>query len=109
MGMSYAEVERLGIMLPVREAQCRYRRPARYEMCIRDRLGSTPKMGAGTNVQDRLIAIHNLDCPWRPSDAVSYTHLDVYKRQAPVRPLNRSTAHRLSCTGTMENDLSFQP
>ena len=31
-------------------------------------LGSTPKMGAGTNVQDRLIAIHNLDCPWRPSD-----------------------------------------
>ena len=30
--------------------------------------GSTPKMGAGTNVQDRLIAIHNLDCPWRPSD-----------------------------------------
>lgn len=31
-------------------------------------LGSTPKMGAGTNVQDRLVAIHNLDCPWRPSD-----------------------------------------
>ena len=31
-------------------------------------LGSTPKMGAGTNCQDRLIAIHNLDCPWRPSD-----------------------------------------
>ncbi len=35
---------------------------------IRVLLGSTPKMGAGTNVQDRLIAIHNLDCPWRPSD-----------------------------------------
>ena len=35
---------------------------------VRVLLGSTPKMGAGTNVQDRLIAIHNLDCPWRPSD-----------------------------------------
>ena len=34
---------------------------------VRVLLGSTPKMGAGTNVQDRLIAIHNLDCPWRPS------------------------------------------
>ena len=35
---------------------------------VRILFGSTPKMGAGTNVQDRLIAIHNLDCPWRPSD-----------------------------------------
>ena len=35
---------------------------------VRILLGSTQKMGAGTNVQDRLIAIHNLDCPWRPSD-----------------------------------------
>ena len=35
---------------------------------VRVLFGSTPKMGAGTNVQDRLIAIHNLDCPWRPSD-----------------------------------------
>jgi len=31
-------------------------------------LGSTQKMGAGTNVQDRLIALHHMDCPWRPSD-----------------------------------------
>ena len=31
-------------------------------------IGSTQKMGAGTNVQDRLIALHHLDCPWRPSD-----------------------------------------
>ena len=31
-------------------------------------LGSTAKMGAGTNVQDKLIALHDLDCPWRPSD-----------------------------------------
>jgi N12 class adenine-specific DNA methylase len=35
---------------------------------IRVLLGSTPKMGAGTNVQDRLIASHDLDCPWRPAD-----------------------------------------
>lgn len=35
---------------------------------VRVLLGSTQKMGAGTNVQNRLIAIHNIDCPWRPSD-----------------------------------------
>lgn len=35
---------------------------------IRILLGSTSKMGAGTNVQDKLIALHHLDCPWRPSD-----------------------------------------
>ena len=63
--------------------------------------------GAGSNFQDRIITLHDLDCPWRPRDleqrsgsairqgninpevniiryvtAVSYTHLDVYKRQA---------------------------
>ena len=35
---------------------------------VRVLIGSTAKMGAGTNVQDRLIALHDLDCPWRPSD-----------------------------------------
>ena len=35
---------------------------------VRVLLGSTAKMGAGTNVQDRLVALHNLDCPWRPGD-----------------------------------------
>ena len=35
---------------------------------VRILMGSTAKMGAGTNVQDRLIALHDLDCPWRPSD-----------------------------------------
>jgi N12 class adenine-specific DNA methylase len=35
---------------------------------VRVLMGSTAKMGAGTNVQDRLIASHDLDCPWRPSD-----------------------------------------
>lgn len=35
---------------------------------VRVLIGSTPKMGAGTNCQDKLIALHDLDCPWRPSD-----------------------------------------
>ena len=35
---------------------------------VRFLIGSTSKMGAGTNVQDRLIALHHLDVPWRPSD-----------------------------------------
>ena len=82
---------------------------------VRILMGSTQKMGAGTNVQDKLAASSDLDCPWRPSDLeqrlgrsirqgnsnaevdvfrfvteetfdaylypVSYTHLDVYKRQ----------------------------
>ena len=59
---------------------------------VRVLMGSTAKMGTGTNVQDRLVALHDLDCPWRPGDLapVSYTHLDVYKRQqcrcAPCGP-----------------------
>ncbi len=35
---------------------------------VRVLMGSTSKMGAGTNVQDRLVALHDLDCPWRPGD-----------------------------------------
>ena len=35
---------------------------------VRILLGSTPKLGAGTNIQDRLVALHHLDCPWKPSD-----------------------------------------
>jgi hypothetical protein len=35
---------------------------------IRVLIGSTQKMGAGTNCQQKLIALHHLDCPWRPSD-----------------------------------------
>ena len=37
---------------------------------VRVLMGSTQKMGAGTNCQDRLIALHHLDCPWRPSDLI---------------------------------------
>lgn len=35
---------------------------------VRILLGSTPKLGAGTNIQDRLVALHHLDCPWKPAD-----------------------------------------
>jgi SNF2 family DNA or RNA helicase len=35
---------------------------------VRVLFGSTAKCGSGTNVQDRLIALHDLDCPWRPAD-----------------------------------------
>ena len=37
---------------------------------VRVLIGSTQKMGAGTNVQNRLIALHDLDCPWRPRDLI---------------------------------------
>jgi len=51
---------------------------------IRVLIGSTQKMGAGTNVQHKLIALHHLDCPWRPSDdgRTLRTHT---KAEAPVR------------------------
>ena len=39
-----------------------------FHLIIIDNLGSTQKMGAGTNVQNKLIALHDLDVPWRPSD-----------------------------------------
>ena len=37
---------------------------------VRVLMGSTAKMGAGTNVQDKIIALHHLDCPWRPADLI---------------------------------------
>lgn len=57
---------------------------------IRVLLGSTAKLGTGTNVQERLCAIHDLDCPWRPADLEqrlgrivrqgnSYAHVDAYR------------------------------
>ena len=51
---------------------------------IRVLIGSTQKMGAGTNVQHKLVALHHLDCPWRPSDdgRTLRTHT---KAEAPVR------------------------
>jgi hypothetical protein len=51
---------------------------------VRVLIGSTQKMGAGTNVQDRIVASHDLDCPWRPADdgRTLRTHT---KAEAPVR------------------------
>ena len=51
---------------------------------VRVLMGSTQKMGAGTNVQDRLIALHDLDCPWRPSDLAQ--RLGRIVRQGNLNP-----------------------
>lgn len=51
---------------------------------VRILMGSTQKMGAGTNVQDRLIALHDLDCPWRPSDLAQ--RLGRIVRQGNLNP-----------------------
>ena len=51
---------------------------------VRVLMGSTQKMGAGTNCQDRLIALHDLDCPWRPSDLAQ--RLGRIVRQGNVNP-----------------------
>ena len=47
---------------------------------VRFLLGSTQKMGAGTNVQDRLIALHHLDVPWRPSEEERARRYIIIKR-----------------------------
>lgn len=52
---------------------------------VRVLIGSTAKMGAGMNVQDRLIAIHDLDCPWRPRDLTQRQGRIV--RQGNMNPL----------------------
>ena len=54
---------------------------------VRVLMGSTQKMGAGTNVQDRLIALHDLDCPWRPGDLEQRKGRIV--RQGNANPLVR--------------------
>lgn len=52
---------------------------------VRVLMGSTQKMGAGTNVQERLIALHDLDCPWRPSDLIQRSGRII--RQGNLNPL----------------------
>ena len=53
---AHTEVQKQALFSKVRRGQ------------VRVLLGSTPMMGTGANVQDRLVALHDLDCPWRPSD-----------------------------------------
>ena len=57
---------------------------------VRVLLGSTAKMGAGTNVQDRLVALHDLDCPWRPGDLAQ--RRAVLSDRATRIPLSMCTA-----------------
>ena len=67
---------------------------------VRVLLGSTSKMGAGTNVQDRLVALHDLDCPWRPGD--------LAQRKGRIeRQGNSKAVRRLSDTICIENGLSI--
>ena len=61
---------------------------------VRFLLGSTQKMGAGTNVQDRLIALHHLDVPWRPSEE---DHAERY-----INKPNKIKAFRISVTAWSE-------
>ena len=56
LSLSNTETRKAELFAKVRSGQVRFL------------LGSTAKMGAGTNVQDRLIALHHLDVPWRPSE-----------------------------------------
>ena len=56
LSLSKTETRKAELFAKVRSGQVRFL------------LGSTAKMGAGTNVQDRLIALHHLDVPWRPSE-----------------------------------------
>ena len=68
---------------------------------VRVLLGSTAKMGAGTNVQDRLIAMHDLDCPWRPGDLAQRAGRIV--RQGNMNPEVR--IYRYVTDGTFDSYL----
>ena len=60
---------------------------------VRVLLGSTAKCGAGTNIQDKLIALHHLDCPWRPSD------VDLLQRNIQLNHHNHlNQACRQTCS-----------
>ena len=82
MGMSYAEVERLGIMLPVREAQCRYRRPARSDDLIHIRAGIAEVRRAS------LVFVYNvMDAERKTLLAEGMTeHACTGRDGRPVRP-----------------------
>ena len=66
----YTDIRQKLIERGVPESEIRFIHEAKTEVKgeVRVLLGSTQKMGAGTNVQNKLIALHDIDCPWRPSD-----------------------------------------
>lgn len=68
---------------------------------VRVLMGSTSKLGTGTNVQTRLAAIHNLDCPWRPSDFEQ--HLGRVKRQGNL--FDRVKDYKYVAQGTFDSFL----
>ena len=57
---------------------------------VRVLLGSTAKMGAGTNVQTRLAALHHLDCPWRPADEDGFCGHSKIKKNVEVQTMAKS-------------------
>jgi len=63
---------------------------------VRVLIGSTQKMGAGTNVQDKLIALHDMDCPWRPADLAQ-------RLGRIVRQGNSDTGGRFCCVAAQHN------
>jgi len=68
---------------------------------VRVLIGSTAKMGAGTNVQDRLIALHDLDCPWRPGDLEQRSGRII--RQGNMNP--EVHIYRYATSGTFDSYL----
>ena len=78
---------------------------------VRVLFGSTPKMGAGTNVQDRLIAIHNLDCPWRPSDVGQILRTFKIKKNVEVtdndKIIIRGNGRQIRKAGRLFNPMPY--
>ena len=83
-------------------------------------LGSTEKMGVGTNVQYRTIALHHLDCPWRPADVAQREgrilrpgNLNRTRPRRPHHPLRHRTLlrrlHVADQVGQIASDATFGP
>ena len=72
---------------------------------VRVLLGSTAKMGAGTNVQDRLVALHDLDCPWRPGDlAQRKGRIERQGNQNPLVHVYRYVTEGIIAVGQIVTD-----
>ena len=72
---------------------------------VRFLLGSTQKMGAGTNVQDRLIALHHLDVPWRPSDIEQQEGRILRKRAEEILDLVKKTEDEIHQLETRDGEI----
>ena len=78
---------------------------------VRVLLGSTSKMGAGTNVQDRLIALHDLDCPWRPGDVGQILRTFKIKKNVEVtdngKIIIRGNGRKIRKAGRLLNPMPY--